>query len=97
MATSGTFGIVETDNDVVVTGWQWEESATGGGDAGAPAGGFADFGTIITGFDNATTTEVTVRDATVAMSGTFVRCRADFMDGATPTSVYSNEAVLTVT
>ena len=92
MATSGNFGpAVVTDNPGAVTGYQWEESATGAGV------GFGDVGTIIIDTTDTTLTTLTVNTSTVAMNGTFVRVRADFLDGVTPATAYSNEVQLTVT
>jgi hypothetical protein len=93
MATTGNFGTVATDNPGAVTGYMWEESPDG-------STAWADVGTSLLNpatISDQTTVTFTIDSATVGESGTYVRCRADFLDGATPTSSYSDAVLLTVT
>jgi hypothetical protein len=98
MATTGNFGTVATDNPGAVTGYMWEESADFV--EGSNPGTWADVGTSLLNpatISDQTTVTFTIDSATVGESGTYVRCRADFLDGATPTSSYSDAVLLTVT
>jgi hypothetical protein len=91
MATSGTF-IAGTDNDNAVDSWMWEESTANVVNPGT----WADVGTSLLNsgtISGETTLTLSIDSATIAESGTWVRCRADFIDGP----VYSDPAELTVT
>ena len=68
MATSGTFGVVQTADDGNVTQWEWEESADGVS--------WDVVGTILTNVSGQGTTELTVNAAPLTADGTQVRCRA---------------------
>ena len=85
MATSGTFGTVQTADNTEVTQWQWEASINSGES-------WAEAQLLLSDVSGQGTQTLTVESALLSEDGTLVRCRAYYSGGST----LSNEATLKV-